>query len=210
MRFRREPPAPLTADWIIAGIGNPGPEYRGTRHNIGFDLIEALSDGLGVKLKKSKHHSLYAPAEIGGVSVLLVKPLTYVNLSGQSLAGWSKELNVKPAHILVISDDIHLAPGILRLREKGSSGGHNGLKSIASSLHTEEYPRLRVGVGEPTGDQVNYVLGRFSPTDRERIDDAVKTAVKAISELVTQNMTTAQVTAADHNQLLKGTFEESD
>ncbi len=190
----------IEPEWIIVGLGNPGPEYRWTRHNVGFDQIDRLAESLGIKVNTGRHRSLYGFGSINGASVLLVKPLTYMNVSGQSILLWVKQFNVPASRVLVIADDIHLDVGVIRLREKGSSGGHNGHKSIANSLQTTEYPRLRIGVGKPSGDQIDYVLGRMDQQETALIVDALNCGVKAITALVRDGFSAAQELIAACNQ----------
>ena len=137
--------APIS--WIVVGLGNPGEEYRNTRHNAGFLTIDALADQLGVHIDRMKFHALTAEANIGDARVLLLKPMTYMNESGVAVGEAASFYKIPSDHILVISDDISLSPGKLRLRKKGSAGGQKGLKSIIEHLGTEDFPRLRMGVG---------------------------------------------------------------
>lgn len=200
MKFRRTPPAPvLDPEWLVIGLGNPGPEYRGTRHNVGFDLIDILCERCGVKLKQSKHRSIFAPATISSTPVLLIKPLTFMNLSGQSAAAWAKAYKIPPSRVIVIADDIHLPVGALRLREKGSPGGHNGHKSLIASLGTQEYPRFKVGVGEPAAPQIEHVLGRFGPDERTDVNAALVAGANAIEALISTGPESAQEVVTKYN-----------
>jgi len=170
--------------WIIACLGNPGEKYARTRHNAGFMAADALERDLGVKLNKIKYKSLMTTCSVGDVSVLVMKPQTYMNLSGEAVGEAARFYKIEPAHIIVISDEMHLAAGKLRIRQKGSAGGHNGLKSVISHLGTEEFPRVRIGVGEPgpvdDGDEViDWVIGSVPKEDMERIRDAAGRAAKA-------------------------------
>lgn len=180
--FRRKPREPeLPPEWMVVGLGNPGPEYRGTRHNVGFDVIDLLCQESKIKLKEHKHRANYGFGKVAGVSAVLVKPMTYMNLSGQAVASLSKALGLKPDHILVIADEVHLPVGRLRLRAKGSSAGHNGHKSLIASLGTDAYPRLRIGVGQPPkGEQIDHVLSGFSPAEREKVDEAIYATADAV------------------------------
>jgi len=189
--FRRKIAEP--SEWLIVGLGNPGAEYRGTRHNVGFELIDFLATKYGKKITRSKHRSLYETMGLGEVPVTLVKPLTYMNLSGRSVKPWLQELNLAPDKLLVISDDIDLAVGKLRLRMKGSSGGHNGHKSVAQMVGTTDYARLKIGVGKGGDDTIDHVLGSFTSSERKIIDEALEISAKVIEvflqegEMVAQN-----------------------
>lgn len=165
---------------LIVGLGNPGPEYEGTRHNIGFEVLDTLAEDLDVRISRSGYDGLYARYVKDGETVLLLKPQTYMNLSGRSVKAALDYYKIMPSDLVVVSDDLALEPGALRLREKGSSGGHKGLQSIIESIGTTEFKRIRIGVGEPDRDVVDYVLGRPDPDDREAIDRALDAAVMAI------------------------------
>ena len=134
--------------FLIAGLGNPGKEYENTRHNAGFMVLDALADKLGADISEKKHKALCGKAVIGGQKLILLKPQTYMNSSGESIRAAADYYKVDPEDILVVYDDISLAPGQLRIRAEGSAGGHNGIKSIIAHLGTQEFPRVRVGVGE--------------------------------------------------------------
>ena len=166
--------------FVIVGLGNPEKKYEGTRHNIGFAVIDALADKYNISIKDKKHKALCGTGVIEGVKVMLVKPLTYMNLSGDSVADVMNFYKLDPEEdMLVVYDDISLAPGNIRVRKKGSAGGHNGIKSIIARCGTQNFMRVRVGVGEkPEGwDLADHVLGHFSDEDsrlvREAIDDAI-------------------------------------
>ena len=165
--------------FVIVGLGNPEKKYEGTRHNIGFAVIDALADKYNISIKDKKHKALCGTGVIEGVKVMLVKPLTYMNLSGDSVADVMNFYKLDPEEdMLVVYDDISLAPGNIRVRKKGSAGGHNGIKSIIARCGTQNFMRVRVGVGEkPEGwDLADHVLGHFSDDDsrlvREAVDDA--------------------------------------
>ena len=171
---------------IIAGLGNPGREYENTRHNAGFMVLDALADKLGADISERKHKALCGKAVIGGQKVILLKPQTYMNSSGESIRAAADYYKVAPEDILVIYDDISLAPGQLRIRAKGSAGGHNGIKSIISHLGCDTFPRIRVGIGgekHPGQDLADYVLGHFSGEEKEKLDEALENVVKA-AELI--------------------------
>ena len=168
--------------YIIAGLGNPGREYEKTRHNAGFEVIDRLAERLQVLSWEKKHKALAGKAVYAGEKLLLLKPQTYMNLSGESLLSAASFYRVPPDHILVISDDIDLAEGRLRIRKSGSAGGHNGLKSIISNLGSGDFVRIRVGVGsKPAGwDLADYVLGRAKGEDAEKMEAAYADVVEAV------------------------------
>ena len=184
---------------IIAGLGNPGREYENTRHNAGFMFLDALADKLGADISERKHKALCGKAVIGGQKVILLKPQTYMNSSGESIRAAADYYKVAPEDILVIYDDISLAPGQLRIRAKGSAGGHNGIKSIIAHLGTQEFPRVKVGIGEkpPRMDLADYVLGHFSEGEKRIMADAVKEAADAVCEIVNMGIEQAM---NDHNR----------
>ena len=169
--------------FIIAGLGNPKKEYENTRHNVGFEVVDALADRYGIRVIDRKHRALVGKGVIEGQNVLLAKPLTYMNLSGESLREIIDYYKEDPeTQLLVICDDISLDVGQLRIRKKGSAGGHNGLKNIIANLGTQDFMRLRVGVGEkPAGlDLADYVLGHFSKEEKEKMEVAYEKAVQAV------------------------------
>lgn len=168
--------------FVIVGLGNPDKRYEKTRHNIGFDVIDALADQYNIVIKEKKHKALCGTGAIEGRKVLLVKPQTYMNLSGESVAEVMQFYKIDPeSEMLIIFDDISLAPGNIRVRKKGSAGGHNGIKSIIAHTGTQNFMRIKVGVGEkPQGwDLADHVLGRFSSEDRKKVDEAIKDAISA-------------------------------
>ena len=182
MRFFRRKPAQADAppQWIIVGLGNPGPEYRGTRHNVGFDVVDLIAAHNGIKLNKGRSRALVGTGSIGGVAVMLVKPMTYMNLSGQSVAPLMRNSGLKPERVLVIADDLDLDVGTVKMRLKGSAGGHNGHKSLIASLGSQEYPRIKIGIGKVSRDQtVDYVLSGFDRGERALIDEAIEASAEA-------------------------------
>ncbi len=154
---------------MIVGLGNPGPQYARTRHNVGFEVIDLLADRHKVKVNLGRKQALIVELEIFGVGVALVKPLTFMNLSGRAVKDLAAGYGIKPEDILVITDDLDLSTGVIKMKPKGSSGGHNGHKSIIASLGSEEYPRIKIGIGK-AGETIDHVLGRFDPEDRAAID----------------------------------------
>jgi PTH1 family peptidyl-tRNA hydrolase len=168
--------------FLIVGLGNPDKRYEHTRHNIGFDVIDALADKYNISIHEKKHKALCGTGAIEGVKVLLAKPQTYMNLSGESVAEILNFYKLDPeSEMLVIFDDISLEPGNIRIRKKGSAGGHNGIKNIIAMTGTQNFMRIKVGVGEkPQGwDLADYVLGRMDSEDRARAEEAIKDAADA-------------------------------
>ena len=177
--------------WIVAGLGNPGLEYENTRHNAGFLTMEELAKQCGAKLDQMKFKSDCGEAMLGEVRCLLMKPTTYMNLSGDAIAAAANFYKIPPEQVLVIYDDISLPPGKLRLRRKGSAGGHNGIKSIIAQLGTEEFPRIRVGVGakpNPQYDLADWVLSKFSEEDMKAPQPALEHAADAAKKIVSGDM----------------------
>lgn len=173
--------------FIIAGLGNPGIQYEKTRHNVGFDVIDELASRYNINVTERRFHGLTGTGIIEGRKVLLVKPLTFMNLSGDSIAEALNFYKADPEEeLIVVSDDISLEPGMIRIRKKGSAGGHNGLKNIIARCGTDKFMRIKVGVGEkPQGwDLADHVLGHFSKEDREKVDDAYKEAVTAALQML--------------------------
>jgi len=170
--------------WIIVGLGNPGSQYDRTRHNVGFRVMDALADSLGVKLNRSRFRALTATATIGGEKVLLLKPQTFMNASGMAVEPAAAYYKVPTDRILVIFDDISLPIGKIRIRADGSAGGHNGLKSLISALGGQNFPRIKVGVGakpHPDYDLADWVLSKFSAKEEKDLAPAVENAVDAVS-----------------------------
>lgn len=167
--------------YIIAGLGNPEKKYDGTRHNIGFDAVTALCDAWGIQLNQKEQKGIIGKGTFAGERVILVQPQTYMNLSGECIRGLCDYYKADASEIIVICDDINLAPGQLRIRAKGSAGGHNGLKNIAQHLGTETYTRIRIGVGEKPKewDLADYVLGRFTEEEQPLMREALKDTVAA-------------------------------
>ena len=172
--------------YLIAGLGNPGREYEMTRHNIGFHTIDYIADKQGIKIKKLKFKSLYGEGTIAGERVYLIKPQTYMNLSGDAIVEFARFYKVKPENIIIISDEAALDAGRIRVRKKGSAGGHNGLKSIIYQLQSEDFPRVRIGVGgkHEGEDMKNHVLGRFPKSQIPVMERAIMNAAGAIEEII--------------------------
>lgn len=180
--------------YIIVGLGNPGKEYVNTRHNIGFDVIDKLAETENISVLEKKHKALIGKGYVAGEKCVLVKPQTYMNLSGESVRQILDYYKVDETEgLIVISDDTSLDVGALRIRKKGSAGGHNGLKNIIAHLGHDTFKRVKMGVGEkPKGyDLADYVLGHFSAGERKTMDDAAKRAVEAIRMMIAQDVDVA-------------------
>ncbi len=175
------------AQWLVVCLGNVGDQYDNTRHNIGFEVADELAERKKIPLQKLKHRALTNTTELGGQKVLLMKPVTYMNLSGEAAADAARFYKIPPERILVVCDDVALPPGKLRIRTGGSAGGHNGLKNLIQHLGTDKFPRVRIGVGQkphPDYDMADWVLGKFQPEDRKAMDVAVKKAADAVECLL--------------------------
>ena len=173
--------------YLIVGLGNPTRQYEKTRHNIGFDVIDALADKYNISVTEKKHKALCGRGVIEGQKVVLAKPQTFMNLSGESVVELLNYYKMDPeTEMIIIYDDISLAPGNIRIRKKGSAGGHNGIKNIIALTGTQTFLRIKVGVGEKpkNWDLADYVLGRFSDEDREYVEDAIKDAMNACALMV--------------------------
>lgn len=180
--------------YIIAGLGNPTPQYEKTRHNVGFDTIDVMADKHNISMNMNKYKSVCGTGYIQGQKVLLMKPQTFMNLSGEAVKAAVDFYKIDPQEeLIVIYDDINLDVGRLRLRGKGSAGGHNGIKNIIAHLDTQVFKRVRIGVGEkPKGwDLADYVLGRFDKAQRVRIEEGIERAADAVEVIVTQDMSDA-------------------
>ena len=176
--------------YAIIGLGNPEKKYDKTRHNIGFDVIDELASQMGVQVNTKRHKALCGVGQIGSEKVILVKPQTYMNLSGESVRAVMDFYKLDPTKdIIVIADDISLPTG--KIRAKGSAGGHNGLKSIIAHAGTDQFTRIKVGVGANQGDLVKHVLGKFSKGERKIVDDAVRNAASASEVIVMYDVQTA-------------------
>lgn len=174
--------------YIIAGLGNPAGEYDKTRHNVGFAVIDVLAEQYGIDISGKKHKALYGKGLIEGRKVILAKPQTFMNLSGESIRAMAEYYKTEPARIIIVYDDISLAPGQLRIRLKGSAGGHNGIKNIIACLGTQEFSRIKVGIGAkpPRMELAAYVLSRFSANEQKLMDEAFRQAAKAAVMMMTE------------------------
>ncbi|MBL8047621.1 MAG: aminoacyl-tRNA hydrolase [Chthonomonas sp.] len=172
--FRRKPSAPtLPPEWIFVGLGNPGPQYAHTRHNVGFDLIDHLAEAAKHTLKTRKHSAVYEVVPVAGVPCLLVKPMTFMNLSGQAVSPILKEFRLGLDRLVVITDELDLPVGDAKFSPKGSAGGHNGHKSLIATLGSTEYARIKIGIGKGEDETIDHVLGRFRPEDRVDVNKVI-------------------------------------
>ena len=197
MLFGKKP----ACDWLIVGLGNPGREYERSRHNMGFRALDLLAETLGVSVKKAKFRALTAQATYRGQKLLLMKPETFMNASGMAVEQAVQYYKLPPERVLVLFDDISLAPGRIRVRPSGSAGGHNGIKSIISVLHSDEFPRVKIGVGEkpsPEYDLADWVLGQIPKAQQALIGTALQHAAEAALCIVESG---CQRAAAEFNGL---------
>jgi PTH1 family peptidyl-tRNA hydrolase len=186
-------PGEGSAPFLIAGLGNPGREYRENRHNIGFMLVDRLSQALSISVGKVQNKALTGSGKYAGQKVILVKPQTYMNLSGQSISSLARFYKVPPVQILVAHDDLDLTLGTLRLRPGGGSGGQKGIASTIEQMGTADFPRLRIGIDRPPGqmDAAAYVLQNFTAKEREFVDAALDRAVKAVQLFIERGLDAA-------------------
>ena len=180
--------------WLIVGLGNPGPEYAKTRHNVGFRCLDLLAEKLGVRVDKAKFQGLYGQTDYHGNRLYLLKPLTYMNLSGRSVLQLSAFFQVPPQRIIVLFDDISLEPGRLRVRPNGSAGGHNGIKSIIAELGSQEFPRVKLGVGakpHPDFDLAAWVLSTFSAQEEKALAVSLENGALAALTMIDAGVSAA-------------------
>ena len=180
-----EPTGPV--EWLIVGLGNPGKEYAATRHNIGFITLERLAQQEHFDIKKIKFKSLVCDTVFAGKRCMMMKPSTFMNNSGEAVGECARFYKIPPEHILVIYDDINFDPGVMRIRKKGSDGGHNGMKSIIYHLNSNAFPRIRMGVGakpHPEYDLADWVLSGFSESEKKALEPAIDNACDAIRQIV--------------------------
>ncbi len=173
--------------YLVVGLGNPGNEYRMTRHNIGFEIIDYIAAQKGIKVNKLKFKGIYGELNLYGEKIIFLKPQTYMNLSGDSIVEFCRFYKIPPENVIVISDDTALERGRIRIRAKGGAGGHNGLKSIIYQLKTEEFPRVRVGVGSASNanmDMINFVIGKFTKDEIPVMESAMLKASNAIFDII--------------------------
>lgn len=179
--------------YAVVGLGNPGSKYRGTRHNVGFNTIDCLAQRNNTKISKIKFKAVYGETQIGNEKVLLIKPQTYMNRSGESVMEVCNFYKLPVEKIIVIVDDIDINFGSLRIRVKGSAGSHNGMKSIIYQLQSDAFPRVKIGVGKPFEGQdlADYVLGGFNKEERAIIDETIEKAAKAVEKIITDGINAA-------------------
>lgn len=194
--------------YLIVGLGNPGREYESTRHNAGFLVVDRLAEKMGISVSTRKFLGFTGSGMLGGEKVLLLKPQTYMNASGESVRAAADFYKLEPAQVIVVYDDISLDVGSVRIRAKGSAGGHNGMKSIIAHLGTEEYPRVRVGIGDkpPGMDLAGYVLSHFPKNEREALEPALADAADAVERLITCGV---QAAMNRYNKVKKPAGEET-
>lgn len=181
--------APGGIKWLVVFLGNPGPKYNGTRHNAGFMAADAMERELKVSINRMRFKALTATADIGGEKVLLMKPQTYMNLSGEAVSQAVKFYKIAPEHVIVVSDEVALPIGKMRIRKSGSAGGHNGLKNIIALLGTDAFPRIRMGVGaapHPDYDMADWVLSTFKNKDAEDMAELASRVSKAVQCYITE------------------------
>jgi len=181
-------------EWLIVCLGNPGDKYEGTRHNVGFMVADELGNRGNFPIQRLKYRALTQTATIGGCQALVMKPVTFMNLSGESVGEAARFYKIPADHVLVVSDDVSLPVGKLRIRTGGSAGGHNGLKNIIQHLGTDQFPRVKVGVGQkphPDYDMADWVLGKFQGEDKKAIDAAVDRAADAVECYLKEGATKA-------------------
>ena len=179
--------------YLIVGLGNPEPEYNGTRHNMGFDVINKISEKYNIEINKSGFKSIYGSGIIENEKVILCKPQTYMNLSGDAVIEFVNYYKIPLENIIVIYDDIDIDPGIVKIRKKGGPGTHNGMKSVVRRLASEEFPRIRVGIGSPKykNDLTNYVIGQAQPEDYIELIQGINTAEEAVIEILKNGIDSA-------------------
>lgn len=177
--------------YLIAGLGNPGNQYKYTRHNIGFVAIDFLSVKYNISVRKIKYKSLIGEGSIKGEKVILMKPSTFMNLSGEAIGECARFYKIPPERIIIIYDDVALDTGRLRIRPSGSDGGHNGMKSIIYHLNSDTFPRVRIGAGKPQHDMINHVLGSFEKDEGKRVTSCIKLTDKIIEEIITSGVESA-------------------
>lgn len=191
-KFKKSPTGGF--DYIVAGLGNPGLQYEKTRHNVGFRAIDCLCNNIGVKCDRSKFKSLYTFATIGDSRVLILKPQTYMNNSGEAVTAAMSFYKIPTGNVIVVSDDVSLDVGRLRIRAKGSAGGHNGLKDIIELSGSEDFPRVKIGCGKkphPDYDMKDWVLGKFPKEEEKLIEEIIKAAADAVECIIKTDVSTA-------------------
>lgn len=170
--------------YLIVGLGNPGEQYRNTRHNVGFNVIDLIGEKYNISINRIKFKGVYGEGMLKNEKVMLLKPSTYMNLSGESIREAAAFYKIPMEEIIVLHDDISLEVGRMRIREKGSAGGHNGIKSIISQLSTDVFPRVKIGVGQPKDELVSHVLGRFDQSEGKILNEVFKAVVDAVEIMI--------------------------
>jgi len=189
-RRGREESRGAAADLLVVGLGNPGEDYERTRHNVGAEVVEILAKRHGGKLRRQKERALADEVNIGGKRVALAVPLTYMNLSGEAVAPLVRRYRVEPSHLVVVHDEMDFDMARLQVKDGGGLAGHNGLKSIVSHLHTQDFVRVRIGIGKPPGrrEGADHVLKRFSKAEREQIDVTLEQAADAVERILSEGV----------------------
>ena len=179
--------------YLIVGLGNPEEEYAKTRHNMGFDVINKLSEKQGIKVNKNKFNSIYGTGTIEGEKVVLVKPQTYMNLSDEAVRDFKNFYKINSENIIIVYDDLDIEPGIIKIRKKGGPGTHNGMKSVVHEIQTEDFPRIRVGIGNPEykNDLLNYILTKIPEEDYKILENSIERASDAIEEIIKNGIDSA-------------------
>lgn len=190
LRFRRKKQSNRKPDLMVVGLGNPGGEYDRTRHNVGFEVLDRLAKAHRLKLSTFKHSARYVTWEHADKAVLLVKPMSFMNLSGQPVSALARHYGLRPESILVVADDLDLPVGQVKMKPKGGSGGHKGHKSIAQALGTDEYPRIKIGI-DKAGETIDHVLSKFTQSERGAIDTAVEKSWKTCELFVEEGLDAA-------------------
>ena len=191
--FRRSPRTGASADLLVVGLGNPGEEYDKTRHNVGAEVVEILARRHGGKLRKQKERSLTDEVDVAGKRMALAIPLTYMNLSGEAVAPLVRRYGVDPSQLVVVQDEMDFELGRLQVKDGGGLAGHNGLKSIVAHLHTQDFVRVRIGIGKPPGQRqgADHVLRRFSKAERKEIDVTLEEAADAVELILAEGVDVA-------------------
>ena len=179
--------------YLIVGLGNPEEEYARTRHNMGFDTINKIASINNIEINKKKFNSLYGTGTIAGEKVVLLKPQTYMNLSGNAVRDFMNFYKIKEEELIVIYDDLDIEPGVIKIRKKGGPGTHNGMKSVVHEIQTENFGRIRVGIGNPEykNDLLNHILTRIPDVEYKTLESAIESAAKAVTEIIKNGIDTA-------------------
>ncbi|MFT8312792.1 MAG: aminoacyl-tRNA hydrolase [Clostridium sp.] len=174
--------------YLIVGLGNPGKEYEKTRHNVGFDVLDLMCDKYNINMNRTKFKGVYGEGKLEQEKVIFLKPTTFMNLSGESVKEACDFYKIQSENVIIIYDDISLEVGRMRIRKSGSAGGHNGIKNIILNLSTDVFPRVKVGVGEPKGDLISHVLGRFNNDDRAEAEKVFSAVIDAVECIITKGI----------------------